>query len=253
MQVLEKENANKNDAQNAMETIPSFSIIVDPLIGKISNGLASVGRLSGTKTKPSDVGAAEIAAFVTLKTKLESDVLFPLKDLITKTEERKSDLKESFKNQRDQIEKIQNMITQIKSNSLQLEQRKRSNEEIAVAIGQRSAAILEAGRTLMPKISQAEADYFNQLKRWEAQCSSWKIVVEKLLRKGSELNDCLRSTTTNRFDLKENEMKLLRDLISGQEFFIKKARDDLNECRRKVTRTADLMGLEVDLPPQSLY
>ena len=233
---------------NALDEFPPpFHRIIKPLVSDIAKGLSSVGKVTGNNTMPKDIGAAELATFLTIKSTLESEVILPLKELSSKTESRKSELQEIFEAQKKQLEKVNDLVLQMKNELSSLDERKKVAEENTKILAQRCAAVLEAGKDLMPNISQAESEYFNQLKRWETQCSSWNEIVLKLQPKVTSICNSWTTNTKALVDLQESEIELCNSLLDGQGTNIKNANKDLDKFRRKVVWEADRLGLEIDL------
>lgn len=99
----------------------------------------------------------------------------------------------------------------------------------------------------MPTISQAESDYFNQLKRWETQCASWKESIVKLQTLTSNICDSWTENTKSRVELKENEVDLCNSILAGQGENLSNATVAVDKYRRKVIWEADRLGLEIDI------
>lgn len=126
----------KSSKNTALDKLPqSFHRVINPLISNISRGISSVGKVTGNKTMPEDIGAAELATFLSVKSTLESEVMLPLKELSAKTETRKSQLEELLKNQKKELDRINGLIAQIRGNLSSIENKKKTSEENASVVG----------------------------------------------------------------------------------------------------------------------
>lgn len=240
-----KHHKVSNMATHVLDKLDSFSTISSPLIASIAKGITSVGKISGSSTFPGNAGAAEVASFVAIKSSIDTDVILPMKELDHKTKERKSIQKELYENQTEQLQAIKKIAAEIKDRSAALRERKESIEENARLLSQRSAAVLAASMELVPKLSQAEVDYFNQLRRWESQCYRWQSSLSNIQSRVSHVSDSWDSSSELKVEMSEQEQNNCQTLLIGQGHLLKKSKEALKKMRTSVVVKADHLGLEL--------
>lgn len=232
-------------AAHALDKLESFSTISSPLVASIAKKITSVGKISGSSTLPKDAGAVEVASFMAIKASIDTNIILPMKELEQKTRERKSIQMELYENRMEQLQALKKFAAEIKGRSVALKERKELIEENSKLLSQRSAAILAASMELVPKLSQAELDYFNQLKLWETQCARWKSALSKIESRVSRVSDSWNSSSELKLEMSEQEQNNCQALLNGQGHLLRKSKEALKKMRTSVVVKADRLGLEL--------
>jgi len=190
--LLLKEHASPSSktasqALAAMESIPPFYEVSIPLIQKAGVGLSSVGKLVGGSTQPCNIQAGMVATLIDTKSKLERNVVLPLRELFHQITQRTKLLEQMYASQALQLAKLKGQMDVLRQRQKESIELKKMLEGQSALLCQRSAGVLETSRDLLPTITQAEYDYFQQLKRWETTCESREDMVTRIQADASNL------------------------------------------------------------------
>ena len=166
-----------------IDSIPPFIDKIAPLLQKIQSSFSSTGKITGSKTFPKDVGPTNAAFVLETTQKLQNEIVEPLHELHDKTESHKKSLFVLYQSQKKKLETLKSMMEKVKQNHEKSVSKFKAINRNANDLKIRSVSILEASRSTNPKISQAEYDYFTQLKRWELQTNKWGDRLESIQNK----------------------------------------------------------------------
>ncbi len=222
--------------------LSAFSTITAPMISEIFNSVASIGKLSGSSKMVRDAGAAEVALLISMKEKIDGARILLLA-LGQKTNEKKNELRKNLEGQQKQLEKIRRASNEIKTRLSEFDARKTALESNSKILASRCAAVLEASRDLAPSMSQAESDYFNQLKRWETQVSQWKESASDVISRSKNMQRSWSKDTETKVDLSEEEYENCRRLLIGMDNYLLNSKVTMEKLRRKVLLEADRAGV----------
>ena len=85
-----------------------------------------------------------------------------------------------YTSQLSQIEQLQNLVGILRERIHNTAEKKKVAEANATTLSHRCAAVLSAARDLVPTITEAEHEYFMQLKRYEASCTKWQAGIDAM-------------------------------------------------------------------------
>jgi hypothetical protein len=227
-----KETLEANEALKAMESTKPFHELAEPLMKEIVTGLSSMGRIVGASTLPKDSTPATLAVLLATKERCESQVILPMKELNQLTEQRSKDIKGTIKYQMAQLSNVKEMIKALKSRLAETVEKKAVIEANADSLADRSASVLLASRDLLPSLTQAEIEYFTQLKRLETSCTKWEDQVKQMENKVGKFVDIpADSKLICNAHLNEEQLKMCQNLLQGQNQMLKRSNNRIKDMQ----------------------
>lgn len=166
---------------NAMEPMsPPFFEKIDPLVRKITGGLASFSKIVGTETKYTDITPDVLAVALKLKERSDKEVVIPLFELRSMVDSRRQQLKITVELQKKQIKDINENVNILrdKMNTL-ISQMEQANDN-ASTLAERSKLVLQAANDLLPKVTVAESEYFQDIQRLDRKVFALRDETKKL-------------------------------------------------------------------------
>ena len=209
-------------ALKKMESRSPFHLDIQPYITKISDGLGKMGKLVGGKTKPNDITPGMLATFLSMKQSCEENVISHVQELNIIVNARTEDLTSMHQHQLVQLRKVQEMIKNLENRMVETQRKRKAVETNAQLLERRSTALLRTVRDLTPKLTKAEKDFFQEIRKQELHCSKWEDTEQQLRTRVRELSaDTLDPHTA--IQLTKDEVELCRNLLSGQSELLKGA------------------------------
>jgi len=98
----------------------------------------------------------------------------------------------------------------------------------------RSAAILSTMRNRVPAITKAEREYFEQIRRCDAQCLKWATLLEQMNSNSSALRE--RIGSSYQVNLSSEQCSACVDLLNGQKVLLERSASVLKECGESIRR-----------------
>lgn len=180
-------------------------------------------KIVGGATKPTDVDAASLAIFLATKQRCEEEIVLPLTALRDVTTTRTKLLKDTYTKQMAQLQQLQKQIADWKKLIQTTKQKMKTVEAQSKLINQRSAAVLAAARDLTPTITEAEYQYFTQLKRYDVTCSKWEHQMETLGEKYNTIQEKVQHDSYScAVQLSKEQLNLCTDLLKGEETLLER-------------------------------
>ena len=243
--VVSSAQTESDEALKAMESVLPLHELIAPLLRDISSGLAGMGKIVGGATRPQDANPGTVATVLDTKTSCEKNVVLPLKELHSLTTARREVLQDMYESQMTQIEELRNMVETLRERMAKSNEKKEQAEENATALAQRSAAVLTAARDLVPTITEAEHQYFTQLKRYDASCKKWQGHIDTMKNRAEKLSDeTSAQSAPPALDIDANNMTHLNELVKGQGNHLKLAARKLEKLGRETKRITQAVGLD---------
>ena len=244
--VVSSAQTESDEALKAMESLPPLHELIAPLLQDISSGLAGMGKIVGGATRPQDANPGTVATVLNTKSSCEKDVVLPLKELHSLTTARRELLQDMYESQMTQIEELRKMVETLRERTAKSNEKKEQVEENATALSQRSAAVLTAARDLVPTITEAEHQYFTQLKRYDATTKKWQGHLDTMKNRADKLSDeaSAQSVPPSLDDIGANELTHMNELVKGQGSHLKLAARKLEKLGRETKRITQAVGLD---------
>lgn len=138
------------------------------------------------------------------------------------------------------------MVETLRERTAKSNEKKEQVEENATALSQRSAAVLTAARDLVPTITEAEHQYFTQLKRYDATTKKWQGHLDTMKNRADKLSDeaSAQSVPPSLDDIGANELTHMNELVKGQGSHLKLAARKLEKLGRETKRITQAVGLD---------
>jgi len=216
--VIESDKALK-----VMQSMQPLHEQLKPLMTKVVASLSTMGKIVGGQTKPSEANASSIATFISTKEKCEQDIVLPLQEMNELSSNRMNVLKDMHAHQEKQVQQLKNMIDTLRQRMKVTSEKKMIAESNANVLAQRSAAVLAASRDLLPTITEAEREYFGQLKRYEMNVHKWESAFQDVQNKCTTLCDGMDPNITScKVNLNEEHIAQCFDLLGAEGKLLKK-------------------------------
>ena len=246
-------NTASGEKDESFDSIPLFTETIAPIVDKIQRSFSSTGKLVGAETYPKDAGPTHATQVLVITKKLEDEIVLPMHELFDQTEAHKKVLILLYQSLTKKLETLKALIEKAKQNHESSVSKFEAIEANAGALSKRSAAILAASRSTQTKLSQAEYEYFNQLKRWEIQFNEWEGRLGKMQSKISKIMRNYHESKENEesnFDgpksllnLSDEQLQLCGELLRGQGVMIKNSKNMLSNVDLDVKNIMKDKGL----------
>lgn len=159
---------NDGSAQELLDSLqssPPLYELMNPLVQKLQEGLASMTKVVGTATSYQDITPDQLAVALAMFERCDHDVVMPLLELKRLVKKRRERLKAVMQKQAEQVAALQKTVQTLKGGFSTIGETLERVESNAATLSQRSAAALAASQSLAPTVSRAEVEYFNDVKR----------------------------------------------------------------------------------------
>ncbi|KAL7457383.1 hypothetical protein ACHAWC_008947 [Mediolabrus comicus] len=179
--------------------------------GDVSNGLSKMGKIVGGSTLPKDAGPEILSIFLETQRSCEVNVVTPIEQMSKILHSRRDLLKEMHDHQAAELERLTKLLDEFKEKHESNVKRVKELEATASKLAERSSAVLTASRSLHPHLTDAEAAYFKDLKRYESTCKKWDEKVSQLKKDATSSCDAMSAGA-----IQNGEVRCLVDLPPGK-------------------------------------
>lgn len=203
-----------NDALVAMEATKPLHAVIAPMLSLIQRGIAAMGKIVGSETAVKDVSPEMMAVSMHIYGRCNELVFLPLLELKRVVKKRREKLEAVVVNQHEQVKVLLQTLQTLKAKAANLSERLESAESNALTLAQRSAAALQASQDLLPTITQAEFDFFQDIRRLDVKSATIEEETNNfVLSKSNEDETDIGSNMVMSMDPKtiENVNKMLSD------------------------------------------
>jgi hypothetical protein len=174
----------RSDQGNTDDYGPPLNEVLEPMLQKISTGLAGMAKFVGSQTPSSQVSPEMLAVALSVKERCDNEVVLPLLELKQTIRARRQVMKVMLIAQMKELSALKEGIRVMEDRMAGIKEQAQAAQVNAQELAKRSDAVLQASQDLMPTLTQAEYDYFQQLKRL-------KVMAENLDRAYGELTEKL--------------------------------------------------------------
>jgi len=228
------------------ETAPLTDIAL-PLIEKIKTGLLKMRKIVGSATPVDKITPELLAAAAQIKEQADNDVMMPIIELNEYVAARKQDLPKNFNNLVGQLNTLREMQSKVNEGQESIEEKINTINSNADALSKRSASLLQSATDLLPTITQAEYDYFQELQRLNERTKQWHAQLERIKAKFSRLEDSVKDRTNKgRLEIPPDNIKLLSDMLDASDAKMKKYSTRLKDIEDRVDVLAAVAGWDRD-------
>jgi hypothetical protein len=245
-QLLRLENNGIASASSVFSSATPLYEEIQPLVKKIHSGLSGMCRIVGSETDYRDISPEALAVAIEIKKKSDEEVVLPLLELKKIVSSRRESMYAMIENQKVQMKALNESMKTLKERQTSLEESIQLAESNALTLTERSSLVLKTCHDLMPTLTQAEYDYFQDLKRLKLKCTAMEKESKALLNAiesrcammdKSTISDSIRN-------MQPANLSKVNSTLKGQEAMLQKIRhrfanaDDMER---------DFMGMKIKL------
>lgn len=248
MEILDQQEVGStNDARvKELGNVTPLHEIVEPLAKQIVQGLGGLTKIVGSATPIEAATPDQLAAALAIKHSCEGKIYLPMLEISEHLKSRKEILSVMYKNQMLQIGAVQKMISTLKEREAIIKEMTEVARKNSTTLSQQSAAILQSSNDLLPKLTQAEYDYFQQLRKLEVKTRTWAEEFGKLKCRVDMLQQRLYDDTMQTVDAFPGHRAQLSQLQRNCTSLLEKYEDQLDDAEIKLDDLADAVGMERD-------
>ncbi len=158
---------------------PLFSDL-QPLLETIQAGLSNMGRFVGSETSHRDIAPDLLAVVLQTKKRCDEEIVVPLLELKKILEQHRAKITASLAEQERQLREARDTIQQIQARMTPIGERLETAKANAMALSERSVAVLQTSQKLLPTITHAEYEFFQMIQRMNIKCTQLESQVRKL-------------------------------------------------------------------------
>lgn len=227
-----------------MEALPPLHESLEHLLKKVSTGLAGMGKIVGSDTKTKDISPEMMAVALSVKERCDKDVVLPLLELKKTVTARREILTTMHKEQLQQLHALKKTVSKVQEKMSIIRTKAETTQENASELAKRSASVLQASRDLTPSITQAEFEYFEQLKRLDMKCQSLEKGFTALDQSITQLRDNMdKGKLKCRVRLSESMVRNTELLLDGEEKLLTEMNNRMKQNQETTDALAKASGL----------
>lgn len=201
-----------------MEELQPLYEVVEPIMKTISAGLAGMGKIVGSQTASKDVTPDQLAVAIAVKQRCDEEVFLNLLALKRTVLARREILKTMYKEQKKQITVLKTTLGAMQERTIGLKDKAASAQENAKSLSERGTAAFQACHDLQPKITQAEYEFFAQLKRQRVQLDTFEGGCSALMKDTENLRSKInKGEIICEFELDKQNIQHADQLLDGEE------------------------------------
>jgi chromosome segregation ATPase len=229
-QYTQGKNYNVADqALKAMQASQGLHELLDPLFGKVSKGLASMGKIVGSSTQTRQITPDQLAVALSVKERRDNEIVLPLIEISEIVSARRTELEAALQNQAAQLESLKANIATLKDGMASIRDKADVAKRNAAALAGRSSSALQSSKDLLPTLTQAEFDYMQELRRLDSKTKSWLEDCSKLENKVSTILEV--DTSNVQLTLPPESIGNCRALLNGTEKKLKVQKEKLQKSQ----------------------
>jgi phage shock protein A len=247
---------NSNPSSGAvkqMEGVPPLYEKVEPLMKKITSGLGGMGKIVGSQTKCKDIQPDILAVAISVKERCDKEVVLPMLELKETVNARREALVKMREDQMQQIASLKHTVNTLQENIAAIEAKAETAQENSQGLAKRSTAVLQASQDLLPSLTQAEYNYFQQLKRLKANLENMQKGFSKIDKSLSTLRDNMEKGRLQcAVTLEQHQAENIDKILDGEETVLASVESHMQANEERARRMMGDAGLVVAGPPESL-
>jgi hypothetical protein len=226
-------------ALRTTESTRPFYEKIEPLIEQINKGLAGMSKIVGSETEYKDVTPDILAVANRVKERCDKEVVLPMLELKKAVDAQKEGLRSMIETQQRQVESLTKQVATLRERMNAIGERMQQAEENAMALSDRSSRALQASRDLLNTATQAEYDYFQDMRRLDLKVKQMATEMKDLAANVTSRCESLeeKKVSDTMSGLSAEEVKRANALLKGQEAFLQESRKRLDAAE---VRTAAL-------------
>ena len=239
-------SASESLLRSVQETSP-LSEMLAPKIEAVLKGLGSMGKIVGSATQPKDITPDMLAVAMNIKEQCDKEVLLPILEMKEEVENRKKELKAMYENQVSQLKALQDAVANMKETASSIKEQAETASENAKSLALRSSAVLESSTALIPTLTEAEYNYFNELKMLQEKTKRWEDEIQTVSVKATDLSNGIDSgRTAEHVNIEDEAAKNATLMLKACGKKIENYRGRLDKASDKISDLAAVARLDLD-------
>lgn len=241
-------SASDSALRSQQDTAPLHELL-QPLFQKIGAGLAGMGKIVGSATQKKDITPDLLAVSMSVKERCDNEVVLPVLEMTEIVSARQKELAIMYDNQLAQLKTLKETVALLNEKMGAIREKAEVAGANAKSLALRSAAALQSSTDILPTITQAEYDYFQELKRLDDKTKEWHEEFQRINLKVSGLRDSIdEGKTAGPLTLKSDAVQNANKLLKVSGLRQKQQTERLDEAEEKVEELAAVAG--IDLEPE---
>lgn len=235
-------------ALEALKIVKPLHEILHPMVTKVCDGISKLGKIVGGATLPKDAGPENIAVFLDTQHSCEVNVLMPMEEMSKVLSARRELLKEMYDHQSVELVRLSELLTALKQKNESNHEHVLKLETNASILAKRSSAVLTATRDLRPQITDAEAEYFKELQRYETSCRKWEGTVDQIQKDASSSCDIMSAGAIENgdvlclVDLPPAKIEYCQKLLRGEGKMLHQIEKDVKKSSEAVEQLSKIVS-----------
>ena len=229
------ERIEDESTPDVLRNVKPLYELLQPLTDKLCNGLDKLGKIVGSNTKPKDVGPEDLAIFLETKRSCGQNIIIPMEEMSIIMKSRKDFMKQLNESQSVELQHLTKLIDALKTKHESNRKKVAELEAESAILASRSSAVLTASRDLRPQITDAEVEYFRDLKRFESSCNKWEEQVKQITNNADSMCKVLSDSAIESgevcclADLSADKMEMCVKMLKGEKEMMKKTEHRINQ------------------------
>ena len=236
----------ENQALTAVDQTEALSDTIQPLMQDVLKGLGALAQVGGTATSQEDVSPDVLAGFIGIESKCKKEIFLPLLTMNEHVNARKAEFKAENVRRKQQLGALKEMIACLREKQNIIKEKTEIMLQNSKSLADRSTSVLQSSKDLFPTITQAEYDYFQELKRLDDKTKSWESNVQILSRKISSLNDSTVVTNSDPMTLSPQYLQNAGQLLNASGILLNKYQRSLALAGDDLDGLASVTGFARD-------
>jgi len=236
----------ESQALTALDQTEALSSIVQPLMRDVIKGIRALAQVGGTSTAREDVSPDVLAGFIGIESKCKKEIFLPLLTMNEHVTARKAEFKAENARRKQQLNALKEMIASLREKQNIVKGKTDIMLQNSKSLADRSTSVLQSSKDLFPTITQAEYDYFQELKRLDEKTKIWESQVERLSRKILSLNDSIVVPNPDPLNLSNHYLQNAGQLLNASGHLLNKYERSLTLAGDNLDGLASVAGFALD-------
>lgn len=236
----------ENQTLAVLDQTEALSKIVQPLMQDVIKGIGMLAQVGGTATAKVDVSPDVLSGFIGIQSKCKKEIFLPLMTMNEHVTARKAEFKAENARRKQQLQALKEIISRMREKQNLIEEKTNIMIQNSKSLADRSTSVLQSSTDIFPTITQAEYDFFQELKRLDEKTKIWENHVEVLSRKVSNLNDSVISTNPYQLNLSPQYLKNAGHLLDASGHLLNKYERSFASAKDSMDGLASSAGFARD-------
>lgn len=235
LQMETRMERSSQSTPDVLKNVKPLYELLQPLTDKLCKGLDNLGKIVGGNTKPKDVGPEDLAVFLETKRSCGQNIILPMEEMSIIIKSRKDFMVQLSESQSVELQRLTKLIDELKTKHESNRRKVAELEAESAILTSRSSAVLTATLDLRPHITDAEVEYFRDLKRYESSCNKWEEQVKQITNNADSMCKAMSDGAIESgeicclADLSRDKMEMCVKMLKGEKEMMKKTEHRINQ------------------------